>query len=103
MQIESKSTEEIVIRFSANPNTALAQQWTEEVRSRLTGKEKRVEIDLSQLRLVSSLLMGVVVKIFRSMEKQGGTIAVVTSSVDVRRVFEAFQLTTLFEVKVASA
>jgi hypothetical protein len=47
--------------------------------------------------------VGVIVKIYRAMERQGGTISVEISNEEILKVFQVFQLTRLFEVKVVSS
>ena len=102
MKIEQISPEEVIIRFGSNPSAATAQLWAQQAKENLAGTVKRVLVDLKDFPVVSSLLMGVVVKIFKFMEERNGTISVDISNKDVLKVFEVFQLTTLFEVKLSS-
>jgi len=103
MLIERVGTEDLLIRFESNPSTAIAQRWAEQFHGQLTGKEKVARIDAKPLRVLSSLLVGIIVKIYRAMERQGGTISVEISNEEILKVFQVFQLTRLFEVKVVSS
>lgn len=103
MEITRTSPEQFLIRFESNPSAATAQLWAQQAKEELIGGAKHAIVDLKGFPVVSSLLMGVVVKIFKAMEQQNGTLSVEISSKDVLKVFEVFQLTTLFEVKLVSA
>ena len=100
MEIQRVSQEEIVVQFADNPSTTDSTEWLARFRSFLNGAEKLVCVDLTPLDLMTSLGVNVVVGMYQRMEKQGGTIRVDVASEKTRRVFELFQLTSLFEVSV---
>ena len=101
MKIERIKPDEVLVRFDSNPSAAMAQAWSEEIKSYLTGDEKLARVDLTELEIVSSLGVSVVVAIYRNMERQGGTITVDVPNESMLRVFELFGLTKLFETRVA--
>lgn len=102
MEIEHTSEEELLVRFHRNPGTAATQEWVARIDGELTGREKLARVDLTELEILASLGVNVIVGLYQKMQKQGGTVLVEVASERTRRVFELFQLTNLFEVRVVA-
>jgi anti-anti-sigma factor len=102
MRIERVSPEELLVTLLSSPSAATAQTWIDQIKSELTGDETLARVDLTHLDIISSLGVSVIVGLFKSMEKQGGTIQVQVPNESMLRVFELFKLDDLFEVKVVS-
>lgn len=100
MELERISQEELLVRLDSNPGTTETQEWIEQFKGSLTGEETLTQVDLTEISILSSLGVNVVVGIFQRMKKQGGTVRVRVANSKVLRVFELFQLTELFEVRV---
>ena len=49
MEIDRINNEEILVRLHSNPDVTAAQEWVDELRSQLTGDEKLVRVDLTDL------------------------------------------------------
>ena len=103
MEIERINQDELLVRFSANPSTSAMREWSARIDQELTGKEKLARVDLTDLEVVASLGVNVIVGLFQKMQKQGGTIRVDVAGEKARRVFELFQLTNLFDVEIVSS
>lgn len=103
MQITRDSDRQITVTLTQNPSAADAQTWIDRIKTELEGTEQSAAVDLTGLEVISSLAVNVVVGLYKAMEKQGGTISVSVRDERMMRVFELFQLTRLFEVRVAEA
>lgn len=100
MEIKRVNQQELMVRFSTNPGTADTREWIARIKEELTGNETMTLVDLTDLEILTSLGVNVIVGIYQSLRKQGGTIRVKMTSSKIFRVFELFQLTDLFEVRV---
>ncbi|HUT24161.1 MAG TPA: STAS domain-containing protein [Sumerlaeia bacterium] len=101
MEIERISSDELLVRIASLPDVTASGTWVEQFRRELGGQEKMARIDLTALPVVSSLVVGVVLGVFKALQKQGGTIRVTVPREEMRHVFELFRLTSMFEVEVA--
>ncbi len=100
MELKRINQQEIVVRLTSNPGTTETQEWITRFKEELTGNETLAHVDLTGIDILSSLGVNVVVGIFQKMKKQNGTVRVKVSNSKILRVFELFQLTELFEVRV---
>jgi anti-anti-sigma factor len=103
MEIERISTDELRVRIVSSPDVTASRTWVDQFRRELEGQEKMARIDLTALPVVTSLVVGVVLGIYKVLERQGGTIRVTVSREEMRHVFDLFRLTTMFEVEVVAS
>jgi anti-anti-sigma factor len=101
MMIERVSPEKVVVKFQENPDHAQVQEWTDHFKSQLNGQEKEAVVDLTALKVVSSLGVNVILGFHKKLESQGGKIRVLVSSETVGRVFELFKLNQVFSVEIS--
>ena len=103
MEIKRINQNDLLVRFSSNPGTADTQEWLAAYKAELTGNETLTRIDLTDLGVLSSLGVNVIVGIYQCMKKQDGAIVVEVGGPKTKRVFDLFQLTDLFEVKIVDS
>jgi anti-anti-sigma factor len=103
MNIERIGAKEVLVRLDSNPTAAQVLAWHDQVKAFLTGEEKMARVDMTELEIVSSLSMSFIVGLYKTMEKQEGSICVVVPNEGILRVFELFRLGNLFEIVLASS
>lgn len=101
MEITKHTEDQIDIKFNENPDAAQVQQWTDEFKSQLDGKEKLARVDLTGLAVISSLGVNVIVGLYKKMQDQGGKVEVIAANESMIRVFELFKLSDLFNIHLA--
>ena len=88
-----------IVRPGTNIVASMAQDFRKELLSLVDGGEKSLVLDLTDVKMIDSIGIGMVVALHNSLSKAGGNLALVSVPEDIHRLFKAMRLDQYFDVK----